>query len=108
VTFDSTTLAYLETEVVENEVRVADVCVSRFNARTGTGRFISAMESASYPFYPENKLSERRKTVLADNLAQLARGHFHPITVHVSRVTSQDGRLKSYRLHGIENKPVAI
>ena len=102
ITLDHETLSYLETEIVEEEVLSIDMCVSRFNARTGTGRFISSMDSASFPFVPEVRLSIKRKTILAENLALLTRGAFFPITVHVSRVTSQDGRLKSYRLHGVE------
>jgi hypothetical protein len=102
VVFNKKTLEYLETEIVEDEVRVEKVCVSRFNTRTGTGRFITAIDASSYPFYPEGKLSEKFKSILAENLAELARGYFDPITVYVSRVNSQDGRLKSYRVYGIK------
>ena len=105
ITFDKSTLEYLETEVVDDEQYALDVCISRFNARTGTGRMISAIDSESIPFYPEDQLSERRKALLADNLALVARGQFEPLVAYVSKVTSSDGRLKRYVLHGATEKP---
>lgn len=104
VQFDRKTLDYLETEIIDNEQYAIDVCISRFNARTGTGRMISAIDSESVPFYPESELSEKRKALLADNLALVARGNFEPITAYVSKVTSSDGRLKRYTLHGATSK----
>ena len=104
ITFDSSTLEYLETEVVDDEQYALDVCISRFNARTGTGRMISAIDSESIPFYPEDQLSDKRKALLAGNLALVARGQFEPLTAYVSKVTSSDGRLKRYILHGATEK----
>jgi hypothetical protein len=106
VLFNQHTLDHLETEIVDDQVVAINVCISRFNARTGTGRMITAMESASIPFYPEAKLSDHRRALLADNLGLIARGQFEPIKVYVSRVTSIDGNLKKYILHGAETLKV--
>lgn len=104
ICFNQKTLDFLETEINDNEQIAIDVCISRFNARTGTGRMISSIDSESIPFYPDEELSEKRKALLADNLALVARGVFDPITAYVSKVTSIDGRLKRYTLHGATNK----
>ena len=104
VEFNQETLDFLETEIQEDEQHAIDVCVSRFNARTGTGRLISTMDAESIPFYPDEQLSERRKALLADNLGLVARGQFVPLTAYVSRVTSADGKLKRYVLHGASEK----
>jgi len=106
ITFNDETLEYLETEVIEVEQLSIDVSISRFNARTGTGRLITDINSASIPFYPAEPLSKRRKALLADNLSLVARGEFDPITVIVSKVTSRDGKLKRYTLHGASARSV--
>jgi hypothetical protein len=100
-TFDDATLAYIETEVEELERSIIEAAVSRFNARTGTGRFITKMDAASVPFVPQEKLLRAHSAVLADNLALVTRGVSLPVEVIVSRVTSKDGPLKRYRLHGL-------
>ncbi len=97
--FDDATLRYIETEVVEDATQQLKRAVSRFNARTGTGRLIKAMDAASVPFYPADDLSNQTRRSLADSLAYLARDRFEPVNVIVSKVTSADGHLKSYRLH---------
>jgi hypothetical protein len=51
VVFNDETLEYLETEVVDVEQIAIDVCISRFNVRTGTGRMITDIDSESVPFY---------------------------------------------------------
>lgn len=97
--YDEMTLQFIETEFFDEETEVVEAVVSRFNARTGTGRLISSMESVSIPFMPVDKLSARESSLLADNLALLARGHFKPIQVVVSKVTAGSGSIKRYRLH---------
>lgn len=102
ITFDETTLSYLETEVVEPGTEVVPVGVSRFNARTGTGRFIEDIDSISHGFSPlDGLLGSHEKSLMADNLGKVARGVFSPLNAIVTRVTSKDGRLKRYQLHGI-------
>ncbi|WP_421204283.1 hypothetical protein [Aeromonas enteropelogenes] len=101
IKFDENTLSYLETELVEPNNEVISVAVSRFNARTGTGRFIDDIDSISHGFSPAIDLSDYEKEIMADNLGKVARNIFEPLNAIVTRVTSQDGRLKRYQLHGI-------
>ena len=98
-TFNESSLRYLETEIVEETTFSIDVGVSRFNARTGTGRFIDTENASSVPFYPQDALSKPAKRALADSLAYLTRDRFVPVEAIVSRITSADGHLKCYRLH---------
>ena len=99
--FNQGTLEYLETEIEEKETSLIYAGVSRFNARTGWGRCIDAMESQSIPFSPQSGLSRAQKTRLADNLSKVARGKFEPVPMIVSQVTSQSGVLKRYKLHDV-------
>lgn len=101
MTFNQETLDFIETEVIEDETYATSLAVNRFNARTGTGRFIDDIDSISIPFWPYDELSEEIKVALADNLAKVARGVYDPLNVIVSNVVSRDGRLKRYRLHGV-------
>lgn len=103
MTFDAETLNYLETEVVDTATEVIAVGVSRFNARTGTGRFITDIDSISYSFAPAIDLDDYEKTLMADNLGRVARGEFEPINAIVCRVNSSNGKLKRYQLHGVSN-----
>lgn len=98
-TFNEATLRYLETEIVDNKQETIRVGVSRFNARTGTGRFIESEDAASIPFYPDDKLSGKSSRALVDSLAYLTRSRFEPVDAIVSRVTTADGHLKSFRLY---------
>jgi hypothetical protein len=100
-TYDDMTLQYLETEVYDEETHQMAVAISRFNARTGTGRLIGTIDAASIPFAPLEKLTKSQSALLADNLAQVARGLFVPIQVIVSKITDADGHVKRYRLHRV-------
>ncbi|WP_225042599.1 hypothetical protein [Xanthomonas campestris] len=101
ITLDDETLNYLETEVVDADSEFIPVGVSRFNARTGTGRFITDIDSISHSFSPAIDLDDHQKTIMADNLGKVARGEFEPLNALVCRVNSTNGRLKRYQLHGI-------
>lgn len=103
IKFDDATLSYLETEIVDPNSEVRQVAVSRFNARTGTGRFIEDIDSISHGFSPINNLNDYEKEIMADNLGKVARGIYEPLNAIVTRVTSQDGVLKRYQLHGISD-----
>jgi hypothetical protein len=103
VKFDEDTLSYLETEIVEPDTEVLSVAVSRFNARTGTGRFITDIDAVSHSFSPINELTSYEKRIMAANLGKVADDVFDPLNAIVTRVTSKDGRLKRYQLHGISD-----
>jgi hypothetical protein len=104
-TFNEATLRYIETEVIDDKTRKIRVGVSRFNARTGTGRFIVDVDAASVPFYPADVLTKGAKRALVDSLAWLTRDKFVPVDAIVSQVTSADGHLKSYRVHAVTAAP---
>lgn len=99
--FDEYTLQYLETEVQSDETEKLECAISRFNARTGTGRLISELDAVSVPFFPVDKLSHVDNATLADNLGLVARDQFDPIELIVSRITDRDGRIKRFRLHRV-------
>jgi hypothetical protein len=100
-TYDDMSLQYLETEVYDEETHQISVAISRFNARTGTGRLIGTIDSASVPFVPIDKLTKQQSAILADSLAQLARDVFVPVDLIVSNVTDANGYIKRYRLHRV-------
>lgn len=100
-TFNESTLRYIETEVIDDHTQKIRVGVSRFNARTGTGRFIFDPDAASIPFYPADVLTKNAKRLLVDSLAWLTRDKFVPIDAIISQVTSADGHLKSYLVHAV-------
>lgn len=99
--FDKNTLKYLETEIESNETIAVDVAISRFNTRTGWGRCIEDEDALSVPFSPVKPLTTIQKSILADNLAKLARGDFKTVKAVVSEITSQDGVLQRYKLHEV-------
>jgi hypothetical protein len=101
IEFNADTLNYLETEIVELDTEVVKVGVSRFNARTGTGRFITDIDSISHGFTPVAELDSYQKSVMADNLGAVARGEFLALDAIVSKVRSTNGRMKRYQLHGV-------
>ena len=103
IKLDEATLSYLETEIVSPDTEIISVGVSRFNARTGTGRFIEDIDAISHSFAPLNEISAYEKTIMAENLGKVANDVFEPLSAIVTKVTSQDGRLKRYQLHGISD-----
>lgn len=80
-----------------------EVAVSRFNTRTGTGRFIEDENSESISFTPFRKfsLSRIQKNALANSLKDLANDRITKLRAEVTRVNARDGRTKYYRLHSI-------
>lgn len=101
ITFDQNTLDYLEYEIEDTAEVIETVAVSRFNARTGTGRFIKDINSISYGFTPSRPLDTTEKQLMADNLALVAADKFEPLDAVVTRVLTKNGDLKRYRLHGV-------
>lgn len=99
--FDDMTLQYLETEIYDEEQEVLECSISRFNARTGTGRLIRSLDAASTPFVPVGALSKAHKTLLSDSLGHVVRDDFRPVRVLVSKISDAGGRVKRYRLHHV-------
>lgn len=100
--FDESTLRYIETEIFETKPIVVHAAISRFNARTHTGRLISAFDASSTPFSPQQAITDIESVKLADNLAQLSRKKFVPIDLVCSRIISKDGHLKRYQLISVK------
>ncbi|WP_313602637.1 DUF7946 domain-containing protein [Comamonas jiangduensis] len=101
ITFDKETLDYLEYEYEDTEEVIESVGVSRFNSRTGTGRFITDINSMSYGFTPSRNLDTYEKNLMADNLKLVTNDVFDPINAVVTKVLTRNGNLKRYRLHAI-------
>ena len=101
--FNNETLEYLETEKELENYEVIDVVVSRFNARTGSGRFITSIDATSYSFEQERELTDYEKIIMAENLTELTRGNFVPLKAVVKQVLSKDGKLKRYKLDSISD-----
>lgn len=99
--FDQNTLEYLEQEIVSNETSLVYLGVSRFNARTGWGRVIDAIDSPSIPISPSGTLSSKQKERMASSLREIAQGRFQALPMIISEVTAPNGALKRYKLHDL-------
>jgi len=99
--FDQRSLSYLEEEIVSPARENLVVGISRFNARTGTGRLITDIDDESFSFVPDMKLSKIVKRTLIDSLQGVAADVFRPVNAEVTRVTINDGRTKFFILHGV-------
>ncbi|MFU3133868.1 hypothetical protein ACM7MZ_23710 [Pseudomonas aeruginosa] len=103
VGFNERTHDFLTTSITSPTRETITMGVSRFNARTGTGRFIIDDEAESISFSPyKGVISQRAKQVLAASLKDLANDVFTPVSAEVTRVSSRDGRVKHYRLHSVK------
>jgi hypothetical protein len=100
-TFNQRSLKYLEEEIISPTREQLVVGISRFNARTGTGRLITDIDEESYSFIPDVKLSKAIKRSLIDSLQGIAADVFIPITAEVTRVTINDGSTKFFILHNV-------
>ncbi|MOA43663.1 hypothetical protein D3C78_1658350 [compost metagenome] len=100
--FNEKTLDYLTGTEVSDKIETISVAVSRFNARTGTGRFIENEDSDSVSFSPLNRgLIRKEKVLLAGSLKDLAEDVFTRVKAEVRRVTSRDGRTKHFILQAV-------
>lgn len=97
-TFTEDELNYLETEVIESEIEVVSAMITRFNARTGTGRLALSQDGKSYGFTPENVLSDKKKILLANNLSLYTQGAEISIKVKLQKVLGVNKKLKRYIL----------
>nr|WP_312973401.1 hypothetical protein [Pseudomonas sp.] len=103
--FDQTSLSYLEEEIVSPARETLVAGISRFNARTGTGRLIADIDEDSYSFVPDVKLSKAVKRALIDSLQGVAAEIFKPVLAEVTRVQINDGRTKYFILHSVTAIP---
>lgn len=95
------TLDYMKKETKEKDSMVINVGVSRFNARTGTGRCIHGMDEDSISFSPATawkKYATKQKKKLSANLNTITGGEFKTMEVEVRRVLDVYGRVKHYKL----------
>lgn len=103
VGFNERTHDYLTTSVTSDHREIIRMAVSRFNARTGTGRFIMDDEADSISFSPyRNVISQQTRSRLADSLRDLANDRFTIVEAEVTRVSARDGRIKHYHLHSVK------
>ncbi|WKV96814.1 hypothetical protein PYV50_24715 [Pseudomonas sp. H22_DOA] len=102
-TFDYKTLAYIDDELKSKTIEEIIVGVSKFNGRTGTGRFIYEMEGESFPFYPvKNKINQKMMALLSASLNDMTSGVFQKVRASVMTVHAADGRLKRVILHEVK------
>lgn len=93
--FNELTFDYLTGSTVEQSVEVIEAAVSRFNARTFTGRIIEAEDADSVSFSPlKAGLVKHSRVLLANSLKNLTEGRFTKVGLEVRRVLSRDGRTK--------------
>lgn len=101
-TFNKDTLSYLEEEIENPEPEVLTIGVSRFNARTGTGRLVEEYNGDSFSFVPSHPFSKKQKGILARSLHGLTQGNFIALQAKVTRVTLNNGSTKFFILHEAE------
>ncbi|WP_460053015.1 hypothetical protein [Pseudomonas sp. H1_A05] len=102
LSFSESTLDYLTGKEISERSEELIVAVSRFNARTGTGRFIENEDADSVSFSPPKAgIPQRSKRLLANSLRALVDDQFLPVRAEIRRVLSRDGRTKHYLVQGI-------
>jgi len=93
--FNEQTFDYLTGSSINEHVEVIEAAVSRFNARTFTGRIIEEEDSDSISFSPlKAGLVRPSRIKLANSLKDLTEGKFTKVGLEVRRVLSRDGRTK--------------
>ncbi|SDB28180.1 hypothetical protein SAMN03159382_02385 [Pseudomonas sp. NFACC23-1] len=101
-TFNQNTLSYLEEEITNPVIEKLIVGISRFNARTGTGRLVQDIDGDSFSFVPHHMFSKRQKSILVRSLYGITQGNFTALHAEVSRVTLNNGATKYFILHKAE------
>lgn len=102
LSFNEATNDYLTGSEVSDREEQLELSVSRFNIRTGTGRFVEGDDSESTSFSPvHGNLSQRSKIILAENLTAGARGNDATVRVGIRRVLARDGRTKHFILQSV-------
>ncbi|WP_331832139.1 hypothetical protein VUG52_23335 [Pseudomonas sp. LH21] len=100
--FNQRSLSYLEEEIPSAEREVLVVGISRFNARTGTGRLIFDLDEDSYSFVPSMPLTRAVKRDIIASLRGVADNELIPLRAEVTRVTLNDESTKYFRIHQIQ------
>lgn len=100
--FNQITLSYLEEEIENPEPENLTIGVSRFNARTGTGRLVEEYNGDSFSFIPSHQFSKRQKGILARSLHGITQGNFVALSAEVTRVTLNNGSTKFFILHSAD------
>lgn len=104
-TFNQETLSYLEEEIKNPELEILTIGISRFNARTGTGRLVEEYNGDSFSFVPSHPFSKKQKGVLARSLHGMTQGNFVSLKAEVNRVTLNNGATKFFILNKAELIP---
>ncbi len=97
--FNQDSLSYLEEEIESPTSESLVVGISRFNARTGTGRLVEDYDGDSFSFVPAQAFSKKQKGILARSLHGLTQGNFVRLDAEVTRVTLNNGATKYFILH---------
>lgn len=93
--FNEATFDYLTGSTVSERVESIEAAVSRFNARTFTGRIIEDEDADSISFSPlKAGLVRPSRVILANSLKDLTEDKFTKVGLEVRRVLSRDGRTK--------------
>jgi hypothetical protein len=100
--FDQRSLSYLEEEIVSPDREILIVGISRFNARTGTGRLIFDLDEDSYSFIPAMPFTRAVKRDLIASLRGVADNEFVALRAEVTRITLNDESTKYFRIHQIQ------
>ncbi|MDC6490455.1 hypothetical protein EIG75_22790 [Pseudomonas syringae] len=101
-TFNRNTLSYLEEEIKNPETETLIIGISRFNARTGTGRLVEDYNGDSFSFVPSHPFSRIQKSILVRSLHGITQGNFVALRAEVNRVTLNNGATKFFILHKAE------
>lgn len=93
--FNERTHDYLTGSEISGNLEVIEAAVSRFNARTLTGRIIEEEDSDSISFSPlKAGFLRPAKLLLVNSLKDLTEDKFTKVGLEVRRVLSRDGRTK--------------
>ncbi|AVI82481.1 hypothetical protein BTW15_23350 [Pseudomonas syringae pv. tomato] len=101
--FDYKSLSYVDDEIKGETIIELVVGVSKFNGRTGTGRFIYELDGESFPFYPvRQKITQDMMELLSTSLNDMTSGTLTKLRANVITVHAADGRLKRVILHEVK------
>lgn len=101
--FNERTYDYLAGSTVSENLETIEAAVSRFNARTFTGRVIEEEDSDSISFSPMKAgILRPARILLANSLRDLAEDRMTKLKLGVRRVVARDGRTKHLILQSVD------